>query len=75
MDSTRVTSRSNSDIVAVRMIAEDTSLTAEQRMTLIADIARAWDETAGQSATIHRVRRHTTLLAYWKQRAARPLAA
>lgn len=44
LDPTAVTSRSNSDLLAIKMTAENTALSAEERMVLIARTVAAWDK-------------------------------
>lgn len=47
----QLTSRSNSDLCTVTMIAEDTSLSPEARMELIAQVGRDWSRaTSGCTA-------------------------
>jgi hypothetical protein len=48
--SAQVTSRSNSDLLTIERIAEDTSMDTPTRMTLIQAIVNGWDRaTAGST--------------------------
>jgi hypothetical protein len=42
MEAAKVVSRSNSDLLAIKMIADNTNLSAAARMEAIAEYAAAW---------------------------------
>jgi len=49
-----VTSRSNSDLLTIRAIAENVALTTPERMTLILEIAEEWSAATHNSTERHR---------------------
>lgn len=57
LDPAKLTTRSNSDLCFIDMVADDTSLSPEARMELIAQIARDWSRATSGSTGRHKAKR------------------
>lgn len=59
LDPAAVTSRSNSDLLTIEMVADNVGLSTPERMTLILAITREWDAATHNSTERHRAARVT----------------
>lgn len=69
MEEQKVINRANSDGLSIEMVVNDRNIPAVERMVLIEEIVDDWKRAVGDSPKVKKLRKTSSIIAYWKGRA------